>query len=205
MPRRAAQARGALRQDRGQEHLRSRRAVGAQSRRMVHATAERPQRQAERNRRARAQGNPRAAEIFGRRRPRLSDAGPRLRHIVRRREPAHPAGLADRLRPHRRTLRPRRALDRPAPARQCAPAGNTQAASRPRQHRDRGRARRGRHPHRRPCARHRPRRRHPRRPHHRRRQRRRHYRRAQFMDRQISRRRIERADPRAQSRARAAR
>ena len=44
-----------------------------------------------------------------------------------------------------------------------------QAAARPRQHRDRGRARRGRHPHRRPRARHRPRRRHPRRPHHRRR------------------------------------
>ena len=39
-----------------------------------------------------------------------------------------------------------------------------QAPARPRQHRDRGRARRGRHPHRRPRARHRPRRRHPRRP-----------------------------------------
>ena len=39
-----------------------------------------------------------------------------------------------------------------------------QAPARPRQHRDRGRARRGRHPHRRLCGRHRPRRRHPRRP-----------------------------------------
>ena len=44
-----------------------------------------------------------------------------------------------------------------------------QAPARPRQHRDRGRARRGRHPHRRPRARHRPRRRHPRRRDHRRR------------------------------------
>ena len=42
-----------------------------------------------------------------------------------------------------------------------------QAPARPRQHRDRGRARRGRHPHRRPRARHRPRRRHPRRRDHR--------------------------------------
>ena len=40
-----------------------------------------------------------------------------------------------------------------------------QAAARPRQYRDRGRARRGRHPHRRLRARHRPRRRHPWRPH----------------------------------------
>ena len=112
----------------------------------------------------RAQGNPRAPALPGRRRPRLSDAGARLRHAVRRREPAHSPRLADRLRPHRRALRARRALDRPAPARQCAPARNPQAPARPRQHRHRGRARRGRHPRRRPCARHRPRRRHPRRP-----------------------------------------
>ena len=65
----------------------------------------------------------------------------------------------------RRALRARRAFDRAAPARQCAAAGDAEAAARPRQHRDRGRARRGRHPHRRPRARHRPRRRHPRRPH----------------------------------------
>ena len=73
---------------------------------------------------ARAQGNPRAAEIPGRCRPRISHAGARLRHAVGRREPAHPARLADRLRPDRRALRARRALDRPAPARQCAAAGN---------------------------------------------------------------------------------
>ena len=95
--------------------------------------------QAERNRRARAQGNPRAAQVPGRRRPRLSDAGARLRHAVRRREPAHSARLADRLRPHRRALCARRAVDRPAPARQRAPARNPQAPARPRQHRDRRR------------------------------------------------------------------
>ena len=79
-------------------------------------------------------------QVPGRRRPRLSDAGARLRHAVRRREPAHPPRLADRLGPDRRALRARRALDRPAPARQCAAARNPEAAARPRQHRDRGRA-----------------------------------------------------------------
>ncbi len=42
---------------------------------------------------------------------------------VGRREPAHPPGLADRLGPDRRALRPRRALHRPAPARQREAAG----------------------------------------------------------------------------------
>ena len=113
---------------------------------------------------ARAQGDPRAAEVPGRRRARISHARARLGHALRRREPAHPARLADRLRPHRRALRARRADHRPAPARQRAAARNAAAPARPRQHRDRGRARRGRDPHRRPRARHRPRRRHPRRP-----------------------------------------
>ena len=85
--------------------------------------------------------------------------GARLRHAVGRREPAHPARLADRLRPHRRALRARRALDRPAPARQRPAPGDAEAAARPRQHGDRGRARRGRDPHRRLRGRCRPRRR----------------------------------------------
>ena len=42
-----------------------------------------------------------------------------------------------------RALHPRRALDRPAPARQRAPDRHARAPARPRQHRDRGRARRG--------------------------------------------------------------
>ena len=119
----------------------------------------------------------------------------RLRHALRRREPAHPARLADRLRPHRRALCAGRAQYRPAPARQRAPVGNAAPPARPRQHRHRGGARRGRHPHRRLRARHRPRRRHPRRPHHRRRQCRRPDRRAPIVDRQVPLRRAQRADP----------
>ena len=43
-------------------------------------------------------------------------------HPLRRRGAAHPAGDADRLVAGRRALHPRRAVDRPAPARQRAPA-----------------------------------------------------------------------------------
>ena len=68
----------------------------------------------------------------------------------------HPAGVADRQRTGRRALRARRAVDRPPPARQPAPDRHDGAAARPRQHRDRRRARRGDHPHRRPHRRHRP-------------------------------------------------
>ena len=113
----------------------------------------------------RAEGNPRAAVLPARRRPELSHARARLRHALRRRKPAHPPRLPDRLGADRRALRAGRALDRPAPARQRAAAGDAEAAARPRQHRDRGRARRGRHPPRRLRARHRPRRRHAWRPH----------------------------------------
>ena len=127
--------------------------------RLVRRTAGQAQRQAERDRRPHPQGNPRAAEIPGRCRPRLSHACTRFGHAVRRREPAHPARLADRLRPDRRALRTRRALDRAASARQRPPPRHAQTAARPWQHRDRGRARRGRHPHRRLCGRCRPRRR----------------------------------------------
>ena len=47
--------------------------------------------------------------------------------LSRRREPAHPPRLADRLRPVGRPLRPRRALDRPPPEGQRPPARNAQA------------------------------------------------------------------------------
>ena len=79
--------------------------------------------------------------------------------LVGRREPAHPPRFADRLGPDRRALRARRAVDRPAPARQRAPARHAQAPARTRQHGDRRRARRGRDPRRRLRRRHRPRRR----------------------------------------------
>ena len=51
-----------------------------------------------------------------------------------RREPAHPPGVADRLRADRRALRARRAVDRPPPARQRPPARHAEAPARPRQH-----------------------------------------------------------------------
>ena len=71
----AAQARSAVRQDRRPAHRRGRRHVGQARRRMVHARC-REQLNAKQNEiaRARAQGNPRAAEIPGRCRPRLSHA-----------------------------------------------------------------------------------------------------------------------------------
>ena len=89
--------------------------------------------------------------------------GARVRHTLRRREPAHPARLADRLGAHRRALRAGRAFDRAASARQRAAARDAQAPARPRQHGAGGRARRGCDPHRRSCGRRRPRRRDPRR------------------------------------------
>ena len=53
-----------------------------------------------------------------RRRRRLPDAGAQRRDAVGRRRAAHPPRDADRRQPDGRALRPRRAVDRPAPARQ---------------------------------------------------------------------------------------
>ena len=92
------------------------------------------------DRRAHPEGNPRAAEVPRRCGPGLSQPVAHLGHAVGRRKPAHPACLADRLGPHRRSLCAGRTLHRPAPARQCPPAGNPRAPARSRQHRDRGRA-----------------------------------------------------------------
>ena len=77
----------------------------------------------------------------------------------RRRGAAHPAGHPDRLRPGRRPLRARRALDRAAPARQPPADRDPGPAAGPGQHADRRRARRGHHQDRRLGRRHRPRRR----------------------------------------------
>ena len=102
--------------------------------------------------------------FLARRRPRIPEPRPRLRHPVRRRSPAHPAGHPDRLRPGGRALRPRRALHRPAPAGQPPADRDADPAARPGQHPDRGRARRGHHPGSRLGGGHRTRRRRPRRP-----------------------------------------
>ena len=53
-----------------------------------------------------------------RRRPRLPHARPRGQHALRRRGPAHPAGQRRSAPAGRRAVHPRRAVDRPAPARQ---------------------------------------------------------------------------------------
>ena len=89
------------------------------------------------------EGDPRAADVPRRRRRRLPDARPRRGDALRRRGAAAAARDADRLAARRRALHPRRAVDRPAPARQRAPDRDARAAARPRQHGARRRARRG--------------------------------------------------------------
>ena len=101
------------------------------------------------------EGGQRAAAVPARRRPRLPQPQPLVGHAGRRRGATHPAGVADRQRSGGRALRARRAVDRSPPARQPAPHRHDDAPARPRQHRDRRRARRGDHPHRRPHRRHR--------------------------------------------------
>ena len=85
----------------------------------------------------------RAAALPGQRRRRLPLDGACVVDLVGRRGAADPARDADRLVAGRRALHPRRAVDRPAPARQRAADQDAGAPARPRQHRARGRARRG--------------------------------------------------------------
>ncbi len=84
-----------------------------------------------------------AADLPGLGRDRLSDPRAGGDYALRRRGAANPAGHSDRLQPRRCPLHPRRAVDRPAPARQREADRDAGAAPRPRQHRDRRRARRG--------------------------------------------------------------
>ena len=95
------------------------------------------------DRRAGGQGDQRPHELPARRRARLPDALALGRHAGRRGGAAHPAGLADRLRPGRRAVRAGRALDRPPPAGQPPPDRHPPPTARPGQHRPRRRARRG--------------------------------------------------------------
>ena len=85
----------------------------------------------------------RATAVPRQRRGRLPVARAGRLDAVGRRGAADPAGNADRVEPGGRALHPRRALDRPAPARQRAPDLHPGAAARPRQHGHRGGARRG--------------------------------------------------------------
>ena len=79
------------------------------------AAADRPRSD---HRRADPAGDSGAAAVPERRRRRLPDARPQRRDAVGRRRAAHPARDADRREPDRRALRARRAVDRPASARQ---------------------------------------------------------------------------------------
>ena len=101
------------------------------------------------------QGNRRATELPGRRRPRLPHPRAQGRQPVGRRGATHPPGVADRCRPGRGDVRARRTQHRPAPARQRAPARYPHPPARPGQHGDRRRTRRGRDPPGRPRGRHR--------------------------------------------------
>ncbi len=133
----------------------------------------RAQRPGAHDRRPGLQGSARADAVPARRGARLPVARPLGRHALGRRGAAHPPGQPDRQRAGGRALRPRRALHRPAPARQPAADRHAAAPARPGQHGHRGGARRGDHPRRRLRGRHRARgggaRRHrrPRRPGHR--------------------------------------
>ncbi len=92
-----------------------------------------------------------------RRRPRLPDHGPHERDAVGRRGAADPARDPDRHDADGCPVHPRRAVDRPPPARQREAHRDAHATPRPRQHRARRRARRGDDPDRRLGRRHRPR------------------------------------------------
>ena len=129
---------------RRQEHRRGLRPPDQRVRRLPpHRRAERPRAP---DRRAGAQGDPRAAQLPARRRSRLPLPQPALGLAQRWRGPAHPAGHPDRRRPGRRPLRPRRAVDRAPPARQPAAHRDPDPPQGPRQHPHRRRARRGHHP-----------------------------------------------------------
>ncbi len=102
------------------------------------------------------QGGPGPDGLPPRRGPRLPVPPSQRGHPGRRRGPAHPSGLPDRQWPGRGPLRPRRAVDRPAPAGQQAPHRDPDPPSGPRQHRPGRGARRGDDPGRRPRRGHRP-------------------------------------------------
>ncbi len=123
----------------GPLHLRDQRLAAARCAHLFpHAE---PARRQARDRRQDRPGDHLAAELPEQRRARLLVAGAQRRYALRRRGAAHPPGLADRLGPDRRDVCARRALHRPAPARQRPPDRHPQAPARPRQLGAGGRAR----------------------------------------------------------------
>ena len=110
------------------------------------------------------EGDPRATHVPVGRRRRLPPARPRREDAVRRRGAAPAARDPDRLAARRRPLHPRRAVDRPPPARQRPPDRDARAPQGARQHGARRRARRADDAQRRLDRRHGPGRRRARRP-----------------------------------------
>ncbi len=110
----------------------------------------RPDRRREAHRRRPRPRDPRPPPVPRRRRARLPEPRPRDADAFGRRIPADSPGQPDRQRPDRRPLRPRRADDRPPPARQYPAAQRPPPAPRPGQYPGPGRARprgdRGRRP-----------------------------------------------------------
>ena len=94
LPRRAPEAGGAGGEDRRAPHRAGGGEVDPRRRGVVRRPPRRAHRAAERDRRAHPEGDPRAARLPQRRRARLPHARARLRHALRRREPAHPPRLA---------------------------------------------------------------------------------------------------------------
>ena len=94
------------------------------------------------DRRQGAEGDPAAPRLPARRRSRLPDARSPVVDAVRRRGAAHQPGDLARVGAGRHAVRARRAVDRPAHARQPAADRHPAAAARSGQHRDRRRARR---------------------------------------------------------------
>ncbi len=102
-----------------------------------------PGRLARRDRRQDRQGDRQSPEVPGRRGARLPLARPQRGFALRRRGATHSAREPDRLRARRRHVHPGRTFDRPAPARQPAPARHAAEPARLGQHRARGGARPG--------------------------------------------------------------
>ncbi len=102
-----AQATGDGGEDRGTAHRPGYRHVDPRRPRLVRRAPRQAQAERAGNRQPHSQGNPRPPEVPRRCRARLPVVVAHLGHAVGRRKPAHPARLADRLGPDRRSLRAR--------------------------------------------------------------------------------------------------
>ena len=142
------------RDDRRHQHRRAHAHVGRDGDRVRRRP--RPHRHGAGDRRAHPARDPRAARVPRERRRRLPHPEPHRGVALGRRGAADPARHADRRVADGRPLHPRRAVDRPAPARQRPPPGHARAPARPRKHGHRRRARRGDDPRRRLPGRHGP-------------------------------------------------